>query len=312
MIGIVIPAYKRKEALKGALESLVNQTYKDFITFVIDDNSPEPLEETVKEFSSKLNIVYKYLEKNGGPGVARQTGLELCYEKQLEFVMFLDSDDWLYENAVEESLNLIQEHDVDVVSSPFWDEANEIEIEATNQVWVHGKIYRTDFLRKNKIEFPPMRANEDVAFNKKVFLFEGVKVFYSKNIIHIFKDEKNSITREKNTDTLKKIFSINSIESIYDIVTFFEKHGQLSNVLAVEVFKDLYLAYQTGLFYDLITEEIKNKIRYIFSNDKIKRLAKNKHFLKMICRDIPQCSTVVEEPILFEQSYKQWLEEFRK
>ena len=64
MLGIVIPAYKRKECLREALQSLVLQTYKKFFVIVVDDHSPEPLEPVAKEFEDTLHIKYIYLPEN--------------------------------------------------------------------------------------------------------------------------------------------------------------------------------------------------------------------------------------------------------
>ena len=84
MLGIVIPAYEREDCLRGALDSLITQMRKDFTVFVIDDHSPKPLEAVVNEYKDKLNIVYIYAEENGGPGAARQLGLNKCYETDLK------------------------------------------------------------------------------------------------------------------------------------------------------------------------------------------------------------------------------------
>ena len=84
MLGIVIPAYKRKDCLRQALQSLCYQTYRKFFFILVDDHSPEPLKDVVEEFDNRLHIIYRYAEENGGPGVARQIGLNLCYEKNFD------------------------------------------------------------------------------------------------------------------------------------------------------------------------------------------------------------------------------------
>ena len=120
MLGIVIPAYKRKDCLREALESLTVQTMKRFFVVVVDDHSPEPLESVIDEFSDRLNIKYIYAEKNGGPGAARQIGLEACYKAGFDLVMFMDSDDMLYPQAAARLTHEINHNSTDMISSGIW------------------------------------------------------------------------------------------------------------------------------------------------------------------------------------------------
>ena len=78
MLGVVIPAYRRTDCLREALNSLVAQTYTRFFVIVVDDHSEIPLWSVVEPFEEKLHIRYVYADRNGGPGAARQIGLDLC------------------------------------------------------------------------------------------------------------------------------------------------------------------------------------------------------------------------------------------
>ena len=94
---VVIPFYQKEPGiLRRALASIFNQTYQDFDIVVVDDESPlpadielQPLDDVQK---SRITVIK---QANGGPGGARNTGLDNV-PTSTRFVAFLDSDDlWL-------------------------------------------------------------------------------------------------------------------------------------------------------------------------------------------------------------------------
>ena len=119
-----------------------------------DSHSPEPLEDIVKEFEDKLHIKYVYAKENGGPGVARQIGLEICYKSNFDLVMFMDSDDVLCPQAIARLTYEINHSNADIVSSAVWAEdkcGTGSLLSSTNKTWLHGKIYRINHLKNNDI-----------------------------------------------------------------------------------------------------------------------------------------------------------------
>ena len=65
MLAIVIPYYK-KLFFKQTLDSLVNQTNKNFRVYIGNDNSPEDPSSIIEEYKSKLNLIYKSFNNNLG------------------------------------------------------------------------------------------------------------------------------------------------------------------------------------------------------------------------------------------------------
>ncbi len=100
---VVIPVYNRPDEVSELLESLVDQTLKDFEVVVVEDGSKVTCKDVVDKYASRLQI--NYLEKeNGGPGPARNYGVS---HSQGEYVLILDSDCVLpqgYMAAVDEEL----------------------------------------------------------------------------------------------------------------------------------------------------------------------------------------------------------------
>lgn len=90
LVSVVIPFYSNVNWLTEAVESVFAQTYKNFEVIVINDGSTENMEQFIKVFEGRIKYIYK---ANGGPGSARNVGIEKSIGK---YIAFLDSDDiWL-------------------------------------------------------------------------------------------------------------------------------------------------------------------------------------------------------------------------
>jgi glycosyltransferase involved in cell wall biosynthesis len=105
---IIIPTYNRALLLKRCLESLCNQTYKNFEVIVCDDGSTDGSEEVIREFENKLHLRYIYKENWGGPARPRNNGIK---ESSGEWICFLDSDDWWREDKLEKCKPFLEDYD---------------------------------------------------------------------------------------------------------------------------------------------------------------------------------------------------------
>ena len=241
MLAVVIPAYNRSELLADALNSLICQTKKRFITIVVDDNSEENLKEVVDKYTNKLHIVYLKQLKNLGPGAARNRGLHWCIDHNIELVMFLDSDDLLLPKAVERLSKEINITNSDMVISQIQGETKDKNIGIvpnTETIWTHGKIYRVSFLKQNDIFFPEFRTNEDLGFNTVAFYkaLNNKKVSFIEEEHYLWRHSESSITRNK------------------------ESQDKLIIQLSKDFLKAIFFAYKKFLELNLNIEEIGPKI----------------------------------------------------
>ena len=100
ILTIYTPTYNREKLLPRVYESLKKQTCKDFIWLIVDDGSTDNTKLLVREWINAekgFEIRYHYKE-NGGVHTARDAAYRLC---DTELIMSEDSDDWLYDDAVE-------------------------------------------------------------------------------------------------------------------------------------------------------------------------------------------------------------------
>lgn len=117
MTTIIIPTYNRFQLLKQAVESCLNQTYKNIEIIIIDDGSTDGTEKKVNELlvaKWKNKCVSYYKQKNAGASEARNFGLE---KANGEFIQFLDSDDLLFPNKIKNQLKSIKANNADACSS---------------------------------------------------------------------------------------------------------------------------------------------------------------------------------------------------
>ena len=204
MIDIIIPIYNSGNTLEKTLMSLKLQTLIDKINiYLIDDNSIENYDELLNKYKD-MNINYLKLDKNVGPGQARQKGLEISNG---EYILFIDSDDLFYNS---DSVKKLYEEIIkgyDYVIGITYEEKRQIEI--YNSSDLHGKIYRRKFLEDNSISFNKTRIHEDNYFNNLVLLCNP-KEYELLEKVYIYVDNKDSITstsKEKEFNNLEIMIS---------------------------------------------------------------------------------------------------------
>lgn len=197
MLDIIIPVYKAKETIKRLLYSIaIQKDINKFNVYLCVDNPLEDYQVEVDFFSKYYNIKQLKLDKNSGPGLARQYGINNSNGK---YIVFMDADDYLYSPlSLYYLYNEIDSKNLDFVIGNFiYERDNEIKIMKKNNVWLHGKIYRRSFLKDNDIHFNDTRANEDNGFNR-LLIFHEPKIGYLDKIIYIYSENSDSITRKNN------------------------------------------------------------------------------------------------------------------
>lgn len=112
-VSIIIPIYNEQKYIRQCLDSVVNQTLEDIEIICVNDGSKDKSLEILKEYYNNDSRIIIIDKENGGLGAARNTGMD---NASGEFIMFLDSDDLLTENACEIAYNTIETTDSDFVS----------------------------------------------------------------------------------------------------------------------------------------------------------------------------------------------------
>ena len=112
MVSVIIPTYNRVNTIRKAVESVLEQTYKDIELLIVDDGSTDGTFEVLKEIQNKdKRVVVLKHEQNKGACAARNTGI---INAKGDYIAFQDSDDIWMRDKLEKQMNVMEKEDVDV------------------------------------------------------------------------------------------------------------------------------------------------------------------------------------------------------
>ena len=112
LITVIIPVYNVEKYLSRCVLSVINQTYKNLEIILVDDASPDNCPQICDDFAKKDSRIKVIHKQNEGLGLSRNAGLNVAGG---EYVTFIDSDDFITENHIENLYNCIKKHSADAV-----------------------------------------------------------------------------------------------------------------------------------------------------------------------------------------------------
>lgn len=263
MIDLIIPIYNEENNLNKLLGSICAQTKEHaFMVTFVNDHSTDNSMKILKRWQNFVNFPMQILTpptKLKYPGLVRQYGIE---RTKCEYIMFCDGDDELLPQAIEYLNIAAKTKNADIIASHFIIEGDKEDTEQGlkqgGMTWLHGNLYKRQFLEQNGIHFQS-GYNEDGTFNLWCILSTN-NIFECDKATYLWKNNKESITRSQ------ELFSRESFEDIcngyIDIYErFLNKHKELfENEELNEEEQQLCKKYWTncvghlGLFYKWINE----------------------------------------------------------
>ena len=236
-ISIIVPIYNASKYLKKCLDSLVNQTKKELEFILINDGSTDDSESIIKNYSDTRIKYFK--RSNHGIGKTRNFGINKSTGK---YIMFLDSDDYLEENACEVLYKKIDKERLDLVVCDFYRVVNDSKVIEKNTSFKNtslkdnpnlllnvnlapwNKIYRSDLIKNNNIKFI-----EDLKYEDAPFVV--LSLLKSKRIGKVDKTLINYTIHEKSETTVRdeRIFDIIKIVDI--IRSYFKDYSWSREVI---------------------------------------------------------------------------------
>ncbi len=149
-ISVIIPIYNVEKYLRRCLESVLNQTFADWEAICVNDGSPDNSYKILEEFASR-DSRFKIVNKpNGGLSDARNAGMQVA---QGDFILYLDSDDFIHPQTMELAYHMAMRDKSDIVS------------------FTYDRIYRPQlmirhFLKLDTDNVVPHRINKKYNVNK--------------------------------------------------------------------------------------------------------------------------------------------------
>lgn len=112
-VTIIIPLYNSEHYLRKCLDSVINQTFSNLEIILVNDGSTDSSPRIIDEYALKDNRIVTIHKENGGIGSAYKAAFKVMTG---DYVLFVDSDDWLELDAVEHLIKLATENEADLVS----------------------------------------------------------------------------------------------------------------------------------------------------------------------------------------------------
>lgn len=243
-ISIIVPIYNAERYLNKCIESLINQTKKELEFILVNDGSTDSSEEIIKSYKDKRIKYFK--NKNQGIGKTRNFGIEKATGK---YIIFLDSDDYLREDACQILYDKAETEQLDLVICNFYRVEEDIQeeimipefknttlkenknllLDVNLAPW--NKLYKSNLLKKNQIKFVENLKYEDAPFVVEA-MDKARKIGQVTECLNYYIIHKNSETTVRD----KKIFDI--IEIVDKIRNYFSKRKEFTetvNKLSVRI-----------------------------------------------------------------------------
>ena len=225
---IVTPMYNSFSLMNRYFVSLANQTFKDFEVIIVDDCSTDDSFEKLCEYVERCPLTVKVLrtEKNGGPGIARNMGMDAA---KGEWLTFIDNDDWVDIHLLEkiervqensEANSIIYDYyttngkDNKVARSMYYGTSGEISF-SNCMIYVRnhtvGKFYKLSKCRDKGIKFPPLKRCEDVAFVIRAII-ACESAYYLAEPLYYYYQRPMSLSNNASLDESDMIKAFNILE----------------------------------------------------------------------------------------------------
>jgi teichuronic acid biosynthesis glycosyltransferase TuaG len=115
-VDIILPSYNSQKYIEETINSIINQSFKDWNLIIIDDASTDESPKLIKKYLNDERISFQTIKKNLGAGFCRNLALRRCKSK---YVAFIDSDDIWEKNKLKDQINFMDSNDADFSYTDF-------------------------------------------------------------------------------------------------------------------------------------------------------------------------------------------------
>lgn len=255
---VIVPVYNVEQYVEKCLRSILAQTEPDFELLVVDDGATDSSGKLCDALAAQDSRVRVIHQKNQGLGGARNTGIE---EARGEWLLFVDSDDWIEPETLEKSLKAAEKSGAELVMFAFRsvDENGDtvqvfredlpkntaLTVSEHKEIYLTApcawnKLYRADLFRRTGVRYPPRVWYEDIRTTLKLFLAADKAVFLD-DVCYNYLLRAGSITKNVNADR-----NVEILEAFDDILAYFEEQGKLSEYRDELCYLTLFHAYLTA------------------------------------------------------------------
>ena len=282
-VSIIVPVYNAEKYLKKCLDSLINQTLKDIEIILVNDGSTDSSKNIINSYLTDKRVKL-FNKENGGQASARNLGLKKATG---DYIMFIDSDDYVELNMCEKMYEIICKG-YNIVCCDYFitngldqykkilGDKNSQEIAVKDYLFCGAgpcnKMYETKFLNKINFYFPEGIIYEDFAVIPGLAKDEPKVYYLNKAFLHYVHHENSTMRDQKYNPKYENIFKASQI--LYDNLINTPYKDELEYLL---VYHLLYLGSLN--FYSFNKYEQIDKIAD-FMKERFPKWHKNKYLIK--------------------------------
>lgn len=296
-ITIIIPLFNNENYISCLLDSISAQENINFEVVIINDGSTDNSLEVINEYKKRDNRIRIFNQENRGVSIARNDGIKYA---RGEWILFVDSDDWLkpqtlrkwLDQAIEQKLGVLIGNGVSFIEDPFSQENKRItrrqpygriltgkewiEYCVEYREWPHFvwlQLIKKELIINNQLSFKDNTLHEDILWTINLSLIAN-RIGFCEELLYCYRHNLESITRSKE---IKKLYHradsyITVVDSIVNISKEIKGEKSLRRSLSRHAIREV------GSFFILYRKRIKEPA--------LKKLLAKRFIEKIALRDL--------------------------
>lgn len=297
LVSVIVPIYKVERFLRRAIDSVIEQKYRNLEIILVDDGSPDACPDICDEYKirdERIRVIHK---RNGGLSSARNAGIDIATGK---YIAFLDADDILNENYIRILYDICEKYDCDIAQCDFLminedsillkpQQSMKInifntqetmkdfckEIRVTNYWVAWNKLYRRELF--DDIRYPLKKIHEDI-FTSHKLLWKSHKTAVTNLYLYYYLQRQDSITG----GNLSLQAHLDNIDAIKEELEFF-KEKELEDEYIFMLYKYYFtlLKVYENVTCELTYEEVNSNYTNILNNLRSEAIVVRETILKL-------------------------------
>ncbi|WP_436866049.1 glycosyltransferase family 2 protein [Bacillus fungorum] len=282
-ISIIIPTYNVEEYIEEALNSVLNQSFKQLEVIVIDDGSRDKTVEIIQSLKDERIKLYEN-GSNQGPAYSRNFGIS---KAKGNWIAFLDGDDWWDQERIKELLNFARIKEADMIFddifliydghiSPYatqcqnYKEKLESSLNITPELLVELDLGMQPIIKRNLLEKKNIRFNDQLIFGEDYVFYlevlcESNKCYFYNKPLYFYRQRGDSLTRQK-TKRIQQLIQANRELLKHEK---FQGNKQLINQLQGRMVRLSNLNLYYSFIEKIKEKDIKGIVKNIYLNPKV-------------------------------------------
>ena len=239
-VDVILPNYNKSEFLIEAINSVLSQTYKNWVLYIVDDKSSDNSWRIIENTSNLKNIIKIKLKKNMGPSFCRNYAMRISKSK---YISFIDSDDIWDKNKLERQINFMEENNfnftytdyvpfLQIGIKKFYKKNTNLKDEFDFNAFTNNSSINTTTMIINREivgvhRFRKIKLMEDYLFKCQLMKSNNIAKKLNENLAYY-----RILGKSRSSQRLKNIFSLWYINKKYNKFGFFRN---LISIISISI-----------------------------------------------------------------------------